>query len=354
MVSRLKCDSHIVIGTNVVGPGQKCFVIAEIGQAHDGSLGTAHAYIDAVARAEADAVKFQIHIADRESTPAEQFRVPFSYQDSTRYDYWRRMEFTEEQWRGLKQHAEEKRLVFLASPFSLDAARLLERIGVMAYKIGSGEVSNLSMLEEIARFGKPILLSSGMSGWDDLDAALDCVRGHSAGVAVLQCTTAYPCPPERMGFNVLSELCARYGCPVGISDHSGTIYGSLAAVALGANIVEIHVAFSRECFGPDVPASVTTEELRQLVAGVRFIEAALANPVDKDFMAGELASTRLLFEKSVVVVRPLRAGHRLTPDDVALKKPGTGIPARRINEVIGRNLTRAVKSDHILVEEDIE
>jgi N-acetylneuraminate synthase len=337
-----------------VGPGTPCLVVAEVAQAHDGSLGTAHAYVDAVAKAGADAIKFQTHIAAGESTPSEPFRVRFSPQDETRYDYWRRMEFTEPQWRALAEHAHERGLLFLSSAFSLEAVELLEHVGMLAWKVGAGEVTNLPLLKRLAGTGRPVLLSSGMSSWEDLDAAVACVRAGGAPVAVYQCTSAYPCSPEELGLNLLAELRARYRCAVGLSDHSGTVYAGLAAVTLGANLLEVHVTFSRECFGPDVPASLTTAELRELVQGVRFIERALASPVDKQAMARRLEPMRALFGKSVVAARGLPAGHRLREADLHFKKPGTGIPAARAAAVIGRVLRRPVPADHLFVEADLE
>jgi N-acetylneuraminate synthase len=339
------------IGARAVGPGAPVLVVAEIGQAHDGSLGTAHAYIDAVAAAGVDAVKFQTHIAAAESTRAEAFRVAFSKQDATRYDYWKRMEFTPDGWRGLAEHARERGLMFLSSPFSGAAVELLEKLGVPAWKIGAGEVTNLPMLEQIARTGKPVLLSSGLCSTAELDAAVACVR--KVGVGVYQCTTAYPCPPEKIGLNMLGELRARYGCPVGLSDHSGTPAASVAAAALGADMLEVHVTFSRQAFGPDVPASLTLPELGDLVRGVRFVRTALANPVDKDAMARDLAELRRLFGKSVVAARALDRGCVLSREDLALKKPGTGIPAAALERVLGRRLLRDVPADHLLDESDL-
>lgn len=330
----------------------RCLIIGEIAQTHDGSLGTAHAYIDAVANAGADAIKFQTHIAAAESTPGEPWRVKFSRQDATRFAYWQRMEFSEEQWHGLAAHARERGLLFLSSAFSPEAVDLLERVGVPGWKVGAGEVSNLPLLEKMARTGKPVILSSGMSDWAELDAAVHCVREHSAAVAVLQCTTAYPCPPEKLGLNVLAELRARYACPIGLSDHSGVIYAGLAAATLGAKLLEVHVAFSRECFGPDVIASLTTPELKQLVEGVRFIETALAAPVDKQAMADSLRELKQVFGKSIVAARDLSAGHCVTLADLAFKKPGTGIPAARYQELLARTLARAVVADAQLTEED--
>lgn len=332
----------------------RCFIIGEVAQAHDGSLGMAHAYIDAVANAGADAVKFQTHIASAESTPGEPWRVKFSPQDATRYDYWRRMEFTEEQWRGLKQHADERNLVFLSSPFSHEAVELLERVGVAAWKVASGEVNNLPLFERMLQTGIPFILSSGMSPLEELDRAVEAVRARGLPLAVLQCTSAYPCPPERLGLNMIPFLAGRYGCPVGLSDHSGTIYAGLAAVALGARVLEVHVTMSREMFGPDVPASVTTPELRELVRGVRFIEKAMASPVDKDAMAAELAPLRSLFTKSIVLKTDLPEGAVISPEDLAFKKPGTGIPAAQVSRVVGRRLRRPVAADTLLREDDLE
>ena len=305
----------------------RCVVIAEVAQAHDGSLGTAHAYIDAVARSGADAIKFQTHIADAESTPGEPWRVKFSPQDETRFDYWKRMEFTEPQWHGLKQHADEAGLLFLSSPFSDEAIDLLSRVGVAAWKIASGEVTNLPMLEKMAETGLPCILSTGMNSLSEVDQAVKVIRGKQAPVSVLQCTTAYPCPPEKIGLNVIGQLRDRYGCPVGLSDHSGTIFPGLAAAALGSNVLEVHVTFSRETFGPDVPASVTTDQLTQLVEGIRFIQQMNSHPVDKEAMADEMAPLRDLFGKSVVARTELAVGTLLQEQHLALKKPGTGIPA---------------------------
>ena len=331
-----------------------CVIIGEIGLAHDGSLGTAHAYIDAVAKAGADGVKFQTHIAEAESTPDEPWRVKFSVQDPTRYDYWKRTAFTETEWRGLKQHAQEQCLLFLSSPFSLEAVELLERVGVAAWKVASGEISNVRMLERMAVTEKPILLSTGMSPLGEIDSAVERVQAHDVPLAVLQCSSSYPCPPEKLGFNLLSEYRERYGCAVGLSDHSGTIYAGLAAATLGIDILEVHVTFSREMFGPDVAASITTVELRQLVEGVRFIEQARSPPVDKDAMANELAPMRNLFMKSIVARTDLPAGTVLQEQHLAVKKPANGIPADHFKDVLNRRLKRTVPANALLREDDLE
>lgn len=345
---------EFVIGDRPVGPGRPCLVIGEVAQAHEGSLGLAHAFIDAIADAGADAVKFQTHIAAAESTLDEPFRVQFSRQDATRYEYWQRMEFSEEQWRGLAAHARERGLLFLSSPFSHEAVALLSRIGMPAWKVASGEAFNLPMFDRILETGSPVLLSTGMSTLDEIDEAVRRTKAAGVPLAVLQCTSAYPCPPEKVGLNLIPFFRDRYRCPVGLSDHSGTIFPGLAAAALGIDLLEVHVTLSREMFGPDVSASVTTAELRQLVRGIRFIEAMTATPVDKEQMAEELKPLRSLFAKSVVARVDLPAGTVLQADHLALKKPGTGIPANRLPALIGCRLRRPVRADQLLHLEDLD
>ena len=333
-------------------PG-RCLIIGEVAMAHDGNLALAKEFVDAIAATGAGAVKFQTHIAAAESTPAEPFRVKFS-RDLSRYDYWVRTAFTTDQWRQLADHCAARNITFLSTPFSTEAVDLLDALGVPAWKVGSGELGNLPLLDRLARTRKPVMLSSGMSPLAEIDAAVERVRGAGARVAIMQCTTAYPCPPERVGLNLIPELRARYRCPVGLSDHSGTIYPGLAAATLGIEILEVHVTLSRAMTGPDVPASITPDELQQLVDGVRFIERMQASPVDKDAVARDLQPLRDIFTRSVVARTPLEAGTVLREDHLAAKKPGTGIPARRLPELIGRRLRRAIAADELLRDDDLE
>jgi N,N'-diacetyllegionaminate synthase len=194
-----------------------------------------------------------------------------------------------------------------------------------------------------------------MSPWAEIDAAVACVRERSkAPLAVLQCTSAYPTAPEEMGLNLVAELHERYGCAAGLSDHSGTIFPSLAATALGARVIEVHVALSRHMFGPDTPASVTVEELGELVRGVRMLDRALASPVDKDAMAERLLGTRALFTRSIVATRDLAAGTVLAGGDLAAKKPGGGLPTQRLGQLVGRRLRAAVAADEPLTDEHLD
>lgn len=323
-------------------------VIGEVAQAHDGSLGTAHAFIDAIADAGADAVKFQTHIAAAESTPGEPWRVQFSPQDETRYEYWQRMEFTGEQWRGLRDHAVDRGLHFMSTPFSSEAVELLEGLDVAAWKVSSGEIANRALLAEMAATGRPVILSTGMSPWVEIDEAVAIVRDAGTPLVVLQCTTAYPTTAEQVGLNVIADLRERYGCPVGLSDHSATIYAGLAAFALGATVVEVHVTLSPRMFGPDVVASLTVEQLAQLVDGAGFIHRALGAPVDKDVEALSRTDLRALFTKSLVARRSLPAGHVLSAVDLVAKKPGTGIAPERLSEVVGLVLAEPLEADELV------
>jgi N,N'-diacetyllegionaminate synthase len=327
-------------------------LIAEIGQAHEGSLGIAHSYIDALAETGVDAVKFQTHIAEAESSLYEPFRVKFSYADVTRYDYWKRMEFTPEQWAGLKQHCEDKGLEFISSPFSNSAVELLEKLEIKRYKIGSGEVNNHLMLEIIGQTGKPVLLSSGMSTLQELDAAVALLRPFGNPITLLQCTTAYPTSPQEWGLNVLALLKERYQLPIGFSDHSGDIYACLAALALGAEVLEFHAVFDKRMFGPDATASLTIEQIKKLVCGVRHIEQALFTPVDKNTNE-QFQPLKQIFEKSLAINKNLFEGHLITIADLEAKKPKSyGIPADQFRGVLGKPLKVSKKAWEFLNEAD--
>lgn len=328
-------------------------LVAEIGQAHDGSLGMAHSYIDALANCGINAVKFQVHIAEAESSPNEPFRVLFSRQDSTRFEYWKRMEFTPEQWAGIKSHCEEKGLEFFASPFSVAAVNLLEDLGVQRYKVGSGDLNNLLMLERIARTGKPIILSSGLSDYTDLDRTIEFLRPFGNKLSLLQCTTSYPTKPSDFGLNVIGQLKVRYRIPIGFSDHSATISVGIAAVALGAEILEFHVVFDRRQFGPDSSSSLEIGELDELVRGVRIVSEALLCPVDKSQLQ-VAPNLRHIFGKSLAVNANLPQGHILRLEDLESKKPADcGIPAAEFHRVIGRQLSRSLSQWDFLTETDL-
>jgi N-acetylneuraminate synthase len=325
------------------------FVTAEAGMNHDGSLGNAIRLAEVAAEAGADAVKFQLHDASAETT--RDAPSPPYFQHETRWDYFQRTAFTDDEWRTLKEACDAAGIEFLCAPFSVEAIERLEALGVARYKIGSGEVTNLDLIRAAVSTGKPVILSSGMSTWEELDAAVE-VAGER--VSILQCTSEYPTPPERVGLNLLEELRRRYGKPVGLSDHTLGPYACYAAVALGAELVEKHFTLSREAYGPDAALALEPAELAELVDGIREIEAMLAARVDKDAEAAALEEMKRVFEKSVVAVTDIPAGATIEPAMLAAKKPGTGIPASRLADVVGRRARTAISSDTVLREDDLE
>ncbi len=329
-------------------------IIAEIAQAHEGSLGLALSYIDALAETGVDAVKFQVHIAEAESSEFEKFRVKFSEEDKTRFDYWKRMEFSLDQWKLLKQRCGERGVEFLASPFSNAAVDLLEEVGVKRYKVGSGEINNFLLLEKIGKTGKPVIISSGMSSIEELNGTVEFLKKRKMEFSILQCTTAYPTKPQDYGLNVIKELKDHFKVPVGYSDHSARPETCIAATALGAEILEFHAVFDRRSFGPDATSSLDIDEIKNLVQAVKNIETSLQHPVDKSDNS-RYSDLKNIFEKSLAINKDLPAGYKLTFQDLEAKKPkGHGIKSSQFERLIGMELKKDMKQWEFLKWEDVE
>ncbi|MCI5193895.1 MAG: N-acetylneuraminate synthase [Candidatus Electrothrix sp. AU1_5] len=342
------------IDHRVIGPDQPAFLIAEVAQAHDGSLGMAHAYIDAAAAAGVDAIKFQTHIAAAESTLDEPFRVKFSQQDKTRFAYWQRMEFSCEQWQGLKYHAQDKGLIFLSSPFSLAAIELLEKIGVSAWKVGSGETVSGDILPALIATGKPIIASTGMSSFAEMDVLVDVLAGQKIPFSLLQCTSKYPVNLSEVGLEVLQKIRKRYNCSVGLSDHSGSPFPALAAMAQGAEIIEAHIVFDKQMYGPDTLASLCIEDFKLLADARDAFHTMKTYPVDKDGMAKSMEDMRCTFGKSLAVTRNLHKHELLTEEVLTAKKPGTGISLEKKEAILGKRVKKDVLMNTLLNPDDIE
>ncbi len=340
------------LGNKSISANDACFLIAEVGQAHDGSIDLAHAYIDAIAEAGADAVKFQTHIASAESTKHEKFRVQGIFKDKTRYDYWKRMEFTYDEWVSLRDHAEDIGLEFLSTPFSVEAIDLLESLGIKAWKLGSGDTSNTLLINKLIETKKPILFSSGMSTYKEIDLLVNKLKNATVPFALFQCTTSYPCPAEQIGLNILKEFIKHYDCPIGLSDHSGEIFPSLAAVCLGTKLIEVHVTFSKESIGPDVSSSLDFNQLKELVKGIRFLEKSFKNEVNKDDQAQLLRETKKIFGRSAFYSKDLMIGEVLSPEHIAMKKPGGGLDYEGVQSLLGMKVTRDKKEDDFVEKED--
>ena len=325
-------------------------IIAEIGSIHDGSMGNAGKLIELAARVGADVVKFQTHLAEAESLADAP--SPSYFSEEPRVEYFKRTSFNLGQWRRLKAYAEDYGVGFVSSPFSLEAVDVLEEVGVAFYKVASGEVTNLPLLERIAETGRPVVLSSGMSDWDELDRAVEALR-DGGDLTLMQCSSAYPCPPECVGLNVMKEMRERYGVPVGLSDHTRGLAAAVAAVALGAVMVEKHLTFHRGMYGSDAAHSADPEEFKAMVEAIREVEVMRANPVDKDDLLayGDMKS---IFEKSLVAAVNLTEGARLERAHLAFKKPGDGIKAAEYANWVGRTLARDVKADTQLQPDDFK
>ncbi|WP_045221191.1 N-acetylneuraminate synthase family protein [Desulfonatronum thioautotrophicum] len=329
----------------------QCLIIAEIGSVHDGSYGNAQKLIEAAAECGVDAVKFQTHIAEAETLPDAP--MPSFFQSEHRFAYFQRTAFSLDQWVRLREHCQSCKVEFMSSPFSNEAVDLLESVGIARYKIPSGEVTNLPLLARVAQTGKPVLLSSGMSSWEELDVAVSEIRKVHENITILQCTSEYPCPYDQVGLNVMQEMKERYGLTVGLSDHTLTLYASFAAATLGAVAIERHFTFSRKMYGSDARHSLEPAELTDLVQGIRAIETMLKARVGKAD-ASRFRDMKQVFEKSLVTKQDIPAGTVISRDMIGIKKPGTGIPAGRIDEVVGRRAVRSVKADMLLAWEDVQ
>ena len=330
------------------------YIIAEVAQTHDGSLGQAHAFIDAASNTGADAIKFQMHIADEESTVDEPFRIKFSYEDESRYEYWQRMEFTVEQWEGLKEHAEKAGLDFLCSPFSIEAVNVLDDMGIIGWKISSGEVFCLPLMKRVIETRKPIILSSGMSTVDDIDEQMSLLNQAGIEHAILHCTTQYPTQYENIGLNIIPYLKAKYPkSSIGFSDHSARTCTPIAAIALGATIIEAHLTLSKYMFGPDVCASLDVDSFAKMVEDAHFVKNILDNPIDKTSIEPETQQLRDIFTKGIYAKHPIAQGTPLEMEHLSFKKPFTGFSCNEYDAIVGRITARQIKQGEPIFPEDV-
>lgn len=332
-----------------VGPGRPCFIVAEGCDNHMGSLETAKEMARQAKLAGADAIKFQHHIVDeemlREGVPmSSNFNIPLD-------------QFLDLYALSLEQHAELRAycaqigIIYLCTPFSLKAAQELHELGVNAFKIGSGELTDLPTLKRIAAFQKPMILSTGMAEWEEIDLTVNTLRPINDQIALLNCTSAYPTKHEDVQLRVIDQLRTRYDVVVGHSDHTPDIHTSIAAATLGASILEKHFILDRRVPGPDQSVSIEPAELYELVTAVRRIEAALGS--DKRVRGAE-RPIRAWAHRSVVTLRPIAAGTVLTEEHVWTKRPGTGIPARELDKVLGRKVKTDLPKDRLLTWDDLE
>jgi N-acetylneuraminate synthase len=339
------------IGGRQIGPDQPPFVIAEIGINHEGDIGKARRMIDDAAAAGCECVKFQSHVIEDEYVPAAGKVIPGNAKESI-LEIMKRCAFDEGQERELKAYTESRGLIYLSTPFSRAAANRLERMGVLAYKIGSGECNNTPLVDHIASFGKPILVSTGMNDLESIARTVAILERRHIEYGLFHCTSMYPTPYSKVRLGALAELAARFPRAVlGLSDHSLGIYTCLAAVPLGARLLEKHFTSDTTWPGPDVSISITPTELRQLIEGSRAVFQALGGA--KDVLPEEQPTIDFAYA-SVVTTSPVRAGERFTRENLWVKRPGTGeILAARYEEVLGQRAARDVAADALLAWSDV-
>ena len=340
-------SASIAIAGREIGPGRPCFVIAEAGINHNGDEALAADLVAAAADAGADAIKFQTHFPEHQMLPDAETAA---YVGESVYDLLARTALSRDAHVRLQRLARDRGIVFLSTPFSREAADFLESIDVPAFKTGSGELTHLPLQRHIARKRRPMIISTGMAMPEEIERTVTVVREQGAPFALMHCTSTYPTPFEHVQLGNIAALREKYRVPVGLSDHTLGPYMAFAAAALGANLLEKHFTTSRGLPGPDQEGSMEPDELRDIVRGIRAIERA--GGATKTIQPGE-QDVRAMAHHSIVTVRDIAEGTVITADDVWAKRPGTGIPPRQLDEVIGRVAARTIPRDHLVSWSDL-
>jgi len=334
----------LVIGARPVGAGHPVYVVAEMSANHGGDYERARRLVDAAREVGADAIKLQTYTADSLTldSDADPFRVSGGtlWDGRTLHHLYREAETPWDWQPRLKAHADAIGLDLFSSPFDAAAVALLEKMAVPAYKIASFEIVDLELIREAARTGKPVILSTGMASRAEIQEAVAAAREAGAGgVALLKCTSAYPAPPDEMNLRAIPSLAETFQVPVGLSDHTLGAAAAVAAVALGACIVEKHLTLSRSLGGPDAAFSMEPDEFRAMVQAIRTAEQALGRA---DHGIGSAESRSRGFRRSLFVVRDVRRGEPFTSDNIRSIRPASGLAPKHLPAVLGRRATRDV------------
>lgn len=342
---------YIEISGRKIGYDYEPLVIAEIGINHEGSLQTAKAMIDAAVRAGAEVVKHQTHVVEDEMSAAAKKVIPGNA-DVSIYEIMRRCALSETDEWEMKQYAESKGLIFISTPFSRAAANRLHNWDVPAYKIGSGECNNYPLLEHIASFGKPVILSTGMNTIESIEKAVAILRRHAIPFALLHTTNLYPTPNHLVRLNAMVQLQEYFpDAVVGLSDHTISNHACFGAVALGASILERHFTDHMQRPGPDIVCSMDEQACRELIEGCRII--AQQRDGNKGPVAEEQVTIDFAFA-SVCTTQPIRKGEMFTRDNTWVKRPGAnGIPAEFYHDVLGKTAARDIAADEQVRETDL-
>lgn len=340
-----------------IGPGQPCFIIAEAGVNHNGSLEMARRLVDVAVQAGADAVKFQTFKAEKvisTNAPKAAYQIQTTGSSESQLEMAKRLELSFESFRDLQAYCRQQRILFLSTPFDEESADFLADLDVPLFKIPSGEITNLPFLAHVARKGKPLIVSTGMSTLDEVEAAVRVIEETgNRGLVLLQCVSNYPADPADINLKTMHTMAAAFNVLVGYSDHTLGIEIACVAVALGAVVIEKHFTLDKLLPGPDHRMSLSPDELCVLAKAVRNVEAALGDGVKRP-MPSEM-NTRALVRRSLLVCRDLPAGHVLKKGDLEVKRAAAvGLPPACLVEVVGRKLVRALATDSILRMEDLE
>jgi N,N'-diacetyllegionaminate synthase len=333
-----------------VGPGHPCLIIAEAGVNHNGDLKRACQMVDIAADIGADAIKFQTFNTDELVTteaPKAGYQKHNTDAEESSYEMLRRLELEHDEFRQLKEQCESRGILFMSTPFDKGSADFLDELGVSVFKVPSGEITNLPLIHHIAAKGKPLLVSTGMSYIGEVEKAVrDIAAVGNEQLVLLHCISCYPTEPADANLRAMATLFSAFSVPVGYSDHTTGIAVALAAVALGACVLEKHFTLDRSLPGPDHAASLEAIEFEQLVQGVREVEASLGHG-RKEPIAAEFA-TAAVARKSLVVARDLSMGTVLDEDMIEVKRPGTGLPPDLLGYVIGRKAARPLLRGELL------
>lgn len=340
------------IGNIKIGLDEEPLVIPEIGINHEGSLETAKLLVDSAARAGARIVKHQTHVVDDEMSHAAKNVIPGN-SDVSIYEVMSRCSLNEEEEYELMQYVQSKGMVFLSTPFSRAAADRLERFGVLAYKIGSGELNNYPLIKHIASFGKPMILSTGMNNITNIKKAVAILEENKIPYALMHTTNLYPTDPKLVRLGAMQEMMNAFpGVPIGLSDHTLSNTACIAAMALGANIVERHFIDMKDRPGPDVICSMDENECKELIAAARDIPKMLGGK--KEAVKEEKVTIDFAFA-TVVTIKKIKAGEFFSKDNIWVKRPGTGaIPAEKYEDILGMKAVSDIEDDTQLTWDMIE
>lgn len=328
---------------------KKIFIVAEIGSVHDGSFGNALNLIKIAKECGADAIKFQTHIPEHETLKSAP--NPAHFKTEKRFNYFKRTSFSLQQYKILNKTAKQNGIIFMSSPFSIEAVDILKKINMKIYKIPSGEVTNIPLLEKIKKTRKEIFLSTGMSNWREINDAYKILKKNK--ITIMQCTSTYPCRPEDAGINILNDLKKRYKCSLGFSDHTQGCEAAIMAINNGASVIEKHLTFSKKMYGSDAKFAMEIPEFKEYCKSLRKAEILVNYQVDKNLIVRKLKDTRNVFFKSIVSKVNIPKGKIIKMADLAFKKPGHGIPTKFYKKFLGKKANKTIKKNMIIKFSDI-